>query len=78
MHENCPKISSETAILIAKGLMFSDYDLKNYEVSTKEDESFFEVTFSRLPDKKNICCGGDPIVVIRKKTGEIVSYRTGK
>jgi hypothetical protein len=78
MHETCSNISSETAILIAKGLLFLDYNLKNYEVSIKEDEDFFEVSFSRLSEKTNVCCGGNPSVVIRKTTGEIVSYKTGK
>ncbi len=62
------KISSDTAILIAKGQM-SEIKMKDYEISVKETIDSWEVHFKA---KCISCTDGEPYVVINKMTGEIV------
>ena len=70
------KISSETAILIAKGKMMKTTDLKKYEISLREGIDFWEVHFSA---KCAGCLDGKSYVVVNKTNGEIIrKYPYGK
>lgn len=73
--KQCKHISSETAVLIAKGRLFLDYDLRNYDVSSEEKENSWEIHFlSRCRD----CEGGDPFVEKTKADGTIVRLAVPK
>ena len=51
-------------------------ELKNYDVSVKEEIDYWEFQFSA---KYTDCLDGKPYVVINKTNGEIIrSYRYGK
>lgn len=70
----CPKISSDTASLIAQGYMYLDYRMSNFEpkVETetelyKEYGEMWKVTFVSK-SKKTF---GDPIVWVLKSNGEV-------
>lgn len=69
------KISPETAILIAKGYMFLDYDLKNDNIETTEYPESWRVQFD---SKCQNCDGGNPHVLIDKKTGQVLQILPAK
>jgi len=73
--QSCPLISSETAILIAKGILCLDYDLSDREIKVetetelwKDKGEMWKITFYRTKDRD--IPGGDPIVWIFKNNGE--------
>jgi hypothetical protein len=69
-------ISSETAILIAKGQLFSDKASADFGVTVKETPDGMEVHFS---SNCKGCVDGNPYVVINKMSGEVVRvFRYGK
>ncbi len=61
------KISSETAIQIAKGYLCFDYNLKNYDISTSEKPDSWEIKFV---GRGSINEETGPIVYINKINGE--------
>jgi hypothetical protein len=64
---NSSVITSDTAILIAKGYLCFDYDLINYDVSVTDKEDIWEVRFS---SKRQDSYGYGPVVLISKINGE--------
>lgn len=79
--QTCPLISSETAILIAKGILCLDYDISDYEplVETetelwKDKGEIWKVTFVSKREKTF----GDPIVWIFKHNGERFTVKHAK
>lgn len=69
-------ISSDTAILIARGFLCFDFDLRDSKVFVTETSDTWKVQFVRT---KNLQAeGGDPHLVIRKDSGEIVSGNVAK
>jgi hypothetical protein len=71
------KISSETAILVAKGELSNHVDLKSFEVTgINEGIDYWEVRFiSKCRD----CLDNQPSVVVNKTSGEVVRfYRYGE
>jgi hypothetical protein len=62
-------ISSKTAVLIAKGYLCFDYELKNYNVSVIERPEIWEVKFSK---KKKGYEKYGPVIFINKTNGETV------
>lgn len=73
---SCPSISSEIAVLIAKGYMFDDYDLQNREIIVKEESDLWKITLYRKANRNTF--GGDPIVWINKSNGEIIRVEHAK
>lgn len=80
---NCPQISPETAVLIAKGYLYTDYELSDRETRVEtETEHWFDkgemwkITFYRTKDRDSI--GGDPIVWIFKSNGERFTVQHAK
>ena len=69
------KISSETATLIAHGYMFMDYDPRNYDVSTDEYPDTWRVQYTM---KCRDCNGGNPYVLVNKRTGQVVQVFNAK
>ncbi len=61
-------VSSDTAMLVAKGYLCFDYDLKNYDISTTEKEDIWEVRFS---SKKQGNYGYGPVVFVSRINGEL-------
>ncbi len=81
LKKTCPTISSETAVLIAQGYMFLDYDLRNREPKVKTEAELFknygemwEVTFVSKSEKSF----GDPIVWVLKANGEVFTVKHAK
>ncbi len=71
-----PVISSETAVMIARGFLCFDFDLRDRKVSVTETSDTWHVQFVRT---KNLHAeGGDPSLVISKKNGEIISGNVAK
>lgn len=75
LERSCQFISSETAILIAKGILCLDYDLSDREIKVetetelwKDKGEMWKITFYRTKDRD--IPGGDPIVWIFKNNGE--------
>lgn len=72
---NTAVISSDTAIIIAKGYFCFDYDLRNYDVSVTEQSDAWKVQFI----KRNLESeGGNPIIFIHKSNGERIYAIHGK
>lgn len=71
----CETISLETSVLIAKGELFLDYDLKSYEVSVESRENFWEVHFISTCET---CHGGNPYVRVDKASGRVLEAVTPK
>jgi len=69
-------ISSETAILIGRGFLCFDFDLRDRKVFVTEKSDTWQVQFVRTKDLD--IEGGDPVLIIRKDTGEIVSGNVAK
>lgn len=83
LNEDCPIISSETAVFIAKGILCFDYDLSDRKVTVetetklwKEKGEMWKVTFRRTKDQESF--GGDPIVWIFKRNGERFTVKHAK
>ena len=72
---NSAKISSETAVMIAKGLLCFDYDLENYDVSVEETSESWEIKFSRK-DIKTSKFG--PMAFVSKTNGEVTRLINAK
>ncbi len=73
--QTCPSISSETAVLIATGILSGDYDLtdRRIEVETetelwKDKGEMWKVTFYRTKNLHSF--GGNPVVWLYKNNGE--------
>ncbi len=64
-----PKISSETAVIIARGYLCFDYNLKNYNISVIEKPDTWEIRFL---SKDSNFEGFGPIIFISKMNGELV------
>lgn len=62
-------IDSETAILIAKGAIALDYDIRDYSIEVKEEMRGWRVAF-RLKDQGMI--GGEPSFLIDKTNGKLL------
>ena len=83
VNDNCKIISSETAVLIAQGYLYTSYELRGREVRVetetelwKDKGEMWKITFQRT---KNLdAFGGDPIVWIFKSNGEIFSVKHSK
>lgn len=75
VQNQCETISAETSTLIAKGELFLDYDLKDYEVSIKDGDTYREVHFLSQCES---CHGGDPYVHVDKTTGKVLKSYTPK
>jgi hypothetical protein len=72
----CKTISKETAILIAKGQLFSDKASADFSVTVNETNDGLEVHFSSNCDG---CVDGNPFIIIDKSTGEVIRvFRYGK
>jgi hypothetical protein len=69
-------VSSETAILIARGFLCFDFDLRNRNVFVTDLSDSWQVQFVRTKDLD--IEGGDPFLIIRKDSGEIVSGNVAK
>ena len=72
---SCGGVSVDTATLIAKGKLFLDYDLRNYDVETQESDGKWLIIFSR---KATGCCGGSPSVTVDRTDGRIIEVGNGK
>lgn len=82
--ESCSSVSSETAVLIAQGYMFSSYDLLTRKVKVETENEMWKdrgemwrVTFYRKGKDRDIY-GGDPVVWIFKNNGEIFNVKHQK
>lgn len=64
-----PRISSETAVIISKGYLCFDYNLKNYNISVIEKPDTWEVRFL---SKDSGFEGSGPIIFISRMNGELV------
>jgi transketolase N-terminal domain/subunit len=66
------KISSETAVLIAKGELSKNVDIKGFDVKeVKEGIDYWEIHFiSKCAD----CLDNQPYVVVNKTNGEVVRF----
>jgi hypothetical protein len=81
--QTCPLISSDTAVNIAQGYLFLDYDLRDRETKVetetelwKDKAEMWKVTFHRT--KNRDAFGGDPVVWILKNNGEIFTVKHAK
>jgi hypothetical protein len=74
--QSSPGISSDTAVFIAKGRLFMDYDLKNREVKVEDAGNAWKVTLYRI--KHQDFYGGDPVVWIDKSNGEFIRIEHAK
>lgn len=78
---DCPSISEETAVIVAEGTMFRDYELNNYaaKVETenelyKEYGAMWRVTF--ISKRKESF--GDPVVWVAKRDGRVLTVKHAK
>jgi outer membrane lipoprotein-sorting protein len=74
-NKKCNEISSETAVLIAKGKLLGEYEFDSYELMIQENSAAWIVIFSR---KATGCCGGSPYVTVDKSDGKIIDVTHGK
>ena len=70
--ENANNISSETAILIGKGMTLFDYDLRRCDVRVDDKGNNWKVEFTPKKDDKHQT-GNCPTIWVSKKNGEIVN-----
>ncbi len=69
-------ISSETAVLIAKGALQTSFTDKDYDVSVKDGVDNWEIHFST---KCVGCTDGHPFVKVNKANGEVIRvFRYGE
>ena len=70
-------ISKETAVLIARARISSEYDLEQLQAVVTDNETSWVIDFQLKPEYKH-WTGGTPSVKVSKETGEVMSYYLGK
>jgi hypothetical protein len=78
---DCPSISEETAVLVAEGYMFRDYELNNYAAKVETESKLYKeygemwrVSFiSKTKDTF-----GDPVVWVAKRDGKVLTVKHAK